>query len=212
MRDRELIVHAKLTLTAHRDAVVTLPAALAAAEFEALPLAAASYDKPLVAGGEGSDPTQAAAFNALTRKPDKAARLRKEIEHSLGMIATHVDIVIAATKEILEEHDPKVAKKRQQRLEDIAVAGGECCKSCYRTYVAPGTRRQVPTRGERAVKDGTDGGYRFITEGHGIGDKWRLCRWCLQFADRTGRLPSTEEVEAHHTPGKKVRVPPSATG
>jgi hypothetical protein len=208
MRDRELIVHAKLTLTAHRDAVVTLPAALAAAEFEALPLAAASYDKPLVAGGEGSDPTQAAAFNALTRRPDKAARLRKEIERSLSEIATHVDIIAAASKEILEEHDPKKAKKRQQERQDLEIENGECCRSCHRTWSSPGQRRLEPVRDKRGR---VTGGTLVID-----GESWRLCRWCKEFVldeerNPHQRLPTIEQVELHHEPGKKVRVNPLAS-
>lgn len=191
MRDRELIVHAKLTLTAHRDAVVTLPAALAAAEFEALPLAAASYDKPLVAGGEGSDPTSSVAIAAASRRPDRTATLRCEIERSLAMIAVHVDIIAAAAREILEEHDPKKAKKRQQDLEDLAVQNGECCRSCHRTHVAPGVRRQEPKHAARFVD----------------GEAWKLCKWCVRFADRTGRLPSIEEVEGHHDTTRRVRKP-----
>lgn len=193
MRDRELIVHARLTLTHHRDVFRRLPEALQAAEFEALPLAASSYDKPIVAGGEGSDPTSTAGIAAATRRPDRTSTLRAELERSLAMIAVHVDIAAAAALELLEVNDPKKARRLQQDREDLAVENGECCRSCHRTFVAPGTRRQEPAHATR-----------FLSE---LGESWRLCKRCTRFTDRTGRLPTSEECEGMHNPNKRTRKP-----
>lgn len=204
MRDRELIVHARLTLTHHRDVFRRLPEALQAAEFEALPLAASSYDKPIVAGGEGSDPTSTAGIAAATRRPDRTSTLRAELERSLAMIAVHVDIAAAAALELLEVNDPKKAKALQQERIDLAKTNGSCCRSCARAWSSPGTPWLVDPHVKRF-----DGATQ---------ETWRLCKTCDRFNGRFGRFPTTEEVQHHHdhgvwppeyddTPGKRTRKP-----
>lgn len=138
-----------------------------------------------------SDPTGEAAIRGV-----KATKDRAKLERLVRNISDHVSALSGLVERWQPRAplDPKQERKRARDAEDArrqVAADNESCISCARTEVRPGVRRQEPY-------------HRATTLGGRLDSVTRLCVWCLRFGNDTGRLPTLDELEAHHR-GERVR-------
>ena len=138
-----------------------------------------------------NDPTGEAAMRA-----SKPANDRTELERLVRSISNQVAALTALVERWQPRAplDPKAERKRARDAEDArrqVTADNDSCISCARTEVRPGVRRQEPY-------------HRATTLGGRLDCVTRLCVWCLRFGNDTGRLPTLDELEAHHR-GERVR-------
>lgn len=222
MRDRQLLEIARGTVARHLDTTAKLGAALEAIrvhQTEAGAPRAQCYDAPVVSGARGvawcwtherevdacrrhdldctghpvtvSDPTGEAAIHQAKADSD-----RRQLQGLLVAINRHVTQLadLVDRWQPRAPIDPKAERKRARDAEDArrqVTADNDSCISCARTEVRPGVRRQEPY-------------HRATTLGGRLDCVTRLCVWCLRFGNDTGRLPTLDELEAHHR-GERVR-------
>lgn len=127
-----------------------------------------------------SDPTGEAAVLRVMGK-DKAAVDEAELHKRMHRIAGDVEWLYR----LCMRWHVRPATERERR--DTASHNEPGCESCATVDIAPGVKRWEPIRcaiefGERKIA---------------------VCRWCQDFAARKDRLPTREELLAHHA-GKRV--------
>jgi hypothetical protein len=133
------------------------------------------------AQGRGSmgDPTSAAAMG----KPDRATTDGAQLEMAVRRAMNAMQRAL----EIADWYSPPAPLVE-------AMAGEQGCDSCWRTYVSEGVRRWSPP---------------FVVSSYVSGvlhEPKALCSWCYKFTAKVGRLPTTNELERHHS-GLKIMFP-----
>lgn len=142
-------------------------------------------------GGAGSDPTGDAAL----RRVDATAVHRAE----LGRCLLRARAAIGRARQLADRYPEARAAGVGERAE-LARANGRYepgCGSCARLHVAPGVARWEP-RDSRYAGPTTVAGR--------LAEPMVLCVWCHDRTAQWGRLPTVDELEAHHE-GRRVRWP-----
>jgi hypothetical protein len=144
-----------------------------------------------------SDPTGEAAvrrFEPLGATGRVHAH-QAELDHLVGTLANaarRIEVIVAG-------YGPPRHSNEADRLA-LARQNGRSepgCESCARTEVARGVPRWVPI--DSRLIGATDVGGR-------LEHPQLLCVWCHDKVERWGRLPTPDEIDAHHS-GIRVRWP-----
>lgn len=202
---------------AHVD--VALPGILAAIHADASTphVRAQSFDGVRVSGtradvvdfGDGdelvifpTDPTGEAVAHSTETEEAALRDILGLVRAVQGPVAA---LLARAQRWQLIEHEMTTTREvlRGERAEQARVSASverenECCGSCRRYYVRephgsdPGQRRIITELFTRSsnVKGKLD-------------RRMALCEWCWRFVDRTGHLPTTEQIADHHH-GRRV--------
>lgn len=123
---------------------------------------------PLRAGG---DPTGNAALD-----DSRHANLRRHIERDGRTVINAVERLVLHLRSL------ETRALREREAHRLAIENEPCCASCHRTTVSGSIRRREPVWKRLAVD----------------GKLTPLCRWCGQQVVNTGKLPTEEQVKAHH--------------
>jgi hypothetical protein len=209
LRDRKLTGDLEADVTALLGCYRDLPAALAALKAQGVfNLRAATYDSDVVSGSGHSDPVlthllsneQAlqlwdhirTAINDVTTARYRLAALLYDRQHGqpLPLVTAHHQAV--TPRDILSQEAAAAALLEAELTRD----NEEHCRSCVRTWQieprpgTPGVPRKLPVHRRHTIN----------------GDTWPLCSWCYRWSLDVERLPTIDEVEAHHA-GRKIKRP-----
>lgn len=142
-----------------------------------------SFDGDRVSTGDHSDPTKDAAFQT-----DRAALDREAFEDVIKALAAYAEKAHHLAARYSSR--PATPSERTETLRDNEPK--TFCVSCSRAKTSFGVPRAEP-------------GWRRGRTAQSPWGVW-LCRWCYDWNEATGRLPTKEELEDHHA-GKRVFRP-----
>lgn len=142
-------------------------------------------------GGAGSDPTGDAALRRVDASGAHRAELARCVLRARG--------AIRRARQLAAGYPEARAAGAGERAELARVNGrGEPgCGSCARLQVAPGVPRWEPRDSRFAGPTSVAGR---------LAGPMVLCVWCHDRVAQWGRLPTVDELEAHHE-GRRVRWP-----